>query len=118
MNDSMAEPLEAKHCVPCEGGTKTLTEGETRAFMTSLDTPWNVVDGNKKISRTFTFKDFSAAMRFAVAVGEIAGEEGHHPDLHVSYGKVTVELWTHAIGGLSENDFILARKIELIERKV
>ncbi|MFD3002822.1 4a-hydroxytetrahydrobiopterin dehydratase [Pontibacter toksunensis] len=68
----------------------------------------------KMLRREFTFPDFRAAMEFANKVGDIAEEEGHHPELHISYGKVVVELWTHDIGGVSEDDFIVAAKIDKI----
>jgi 4a-hydroxytetrahydrobiopterin dehydratase len=74
---------------------------------------WDVVD-EIKIRKEFVFPDFVTAMDFANRVGDIAEEEGHHPDLHIYYGKVIVELWTHAIGGLSENDFIVAARINQI----
>lgn len=82
-------------------------------YTREVSAEWKVVDG-KKIHREFRFKNFVEALAFANNVGAIAEEEGHHPDLFVSYGKVGVELWTHAIGGLSENDFILAAKIDLL----
>jgi 4a-hydroxytetrahydrobiopterin dehydratase len=68
----------------------------------------------RRITRTFTFADFKETVLFVRAVAKIAEREGHHPDMHVSYGKVRVELWTHAVGGLSKNDFILAAKIDRI----
>lgn len=73
---------------------------------------WNVVDrdGIKRLRRVFSFPDFKSAMAFAVAVGELAEVEQHHPDLLVAWGKVEVETWTHKIGGLHQNDFILAAK--------
>ena len=81
--------------------------------MAELKLPWEVVD-NKKIRHEFKFKDFKEAMAFINKVAEIAESEGHHPDIHIFYNKVTIELWTHFIGGLHENDFIVASKIELI----
>lgn len=75
---------------------------------------WNLSGDAKKISRTFKFKDFRSAMEFANKIADIAEAEGHHPDLFVSWGKVGIELWTHKIGGLSENDFIIAAKIDAL----
>lgn len=75
---------------------------------------WTLATDGKQITRTLLFKDFAQALQFANKVGDIAEAEGHHPDLHVSWGRVMVELWTHAVGGLSENDFILASKINNI----
>ncbi len=111
--EDMKEDLGSKHCVPCEGGVSPLSEGEIRAYQLQLETPWEVVEG-KKIRRQFSFKDFEAAMKFVNKVADLAEAEGHHPDFLIHYNKVTLELWTHAIGGLSENDFILARKIETL----
>ena len=79
--------------------------------MSELSTPWEVAEG-KKIFRRFSFKNFKEAMAFVNKVADIAESEGHHPDIFVSYNKVKITLFTHAIGGLSENDFILAAKIE------
>lgn len=78
-----------------------------------LKSPWIVTD-NLKISKEFTFKDFSQTIRFVNLVADIAEEQGHHPVMHVYYSKVIIELWTHAILGLSENDFILAAKIDVL----
>ena len=102
-----------KKCKPCEGGTKPLTSDETAEYQ--RETPeWRLEKNETRISREFRFKNFVAAMRFVNEVAQIAEDEGHHPDLHISYSRVTVELWTHAIGGLSENDFIVAAKIDAI----
>lgn len=105
--------LQKKKCRPCEGGTQPLSGEDLTMYTREVSAEWKVVDG-KKIHREFRFKNFVEALAFANNVGAIAEEEGHHPDLFVSYGKVGVELWTHAIGGLSENDFILAAKIDLL----
>jgi 4a-hydroxytetrahydrobiopterin dehydratase len=75
---------------------------------------WTLSTDDKSISKTFTFKNFMGAMHFANAIAEIAEQEGHHPDLAISWGKVGVSLTTHAIKGLSQNDFILAAKIDHI----
>lgn len=100
-----------KKCIPCEAGTPPLTETEIKAFLAQLKTTWDVVDG-KKIKKQFIFKNFKESMQFVNKVAIVAEEERHHPDIHIFYSKVTIELWTHAIGGLSENDFIIAAKIE------
>ena len=73
---------------------------------------WMLADDTKKISREFTFPDFKSALSFVDRIGEIAELEGHHPDLFLAYSRVRIELFTHAVGGLSENDFILAAKID------
>lgn len=103
--------LTQKKCIPCEVGGSALTLDEAHALMAQIP-QWTLADDAKKITRMFTFKDFAGALQFADKIGAIAEEEGHHPDLHVSWGKVVVDLSTHAVGGLSENDFILAAKID------
>ncbi|MDO8269931.1 MAG: 4a-hydroxytetrahydrobiopterin dehydratase [Candidatus Levybacteria bacterium] len=100
--------------MPCEGGTKPLEESEVAKYITLLKTPWHVLDEGKKIEKLYKFKDFKLAMRFVNKVADLAEDEGHHPDIAVSYNKVRITLATHAIGGLSTNDFIIASKIELI----
>ncbi len=103
--------LTQKKCVACEGDVKPLNENEIKAFLGYLKTPWEVLD-SKKIRKEFKFKDFKEAMVFVNNVADIAESEGHHPDISIFYNKVTIELWTHVIGGLFENDFIVAAKIE------
>ncbi|HEY4514443.1 MAG TPA: 4a-hydroxytetrahydrobiopterin dehydratase [Candidatus Paceibacterota bacterium] len=105
--------LAQKKCVPCEAGSPPLSRSSAEALLLQI-TGWNLSVEAKKISKTFKFKNFREAISFANAVAEIAEKEGHHPDLFVSWGKVKVELTTHSIGGLSENDFILAAKINKI----
>ena len=106
--------LQSKHCVPCEGGVAPFDEAKIKVYMPALSLQWEVL-GGKKISHQFKFKNFPEAIAFVDKIVPIAEAEGHHPDLHIYYNKVTVELWTHAIGGLSENDFIMAAKIEALQ---
>ncbi len=101
------------HCVPCEGGVEPMKEEEVATYLTLLKTPWEVEEG-KKIEHKYKFKDFKEAMVFVNKVADLAEAEGHHPDIEISYNKVEIELTTHAIKGLSTNDFILASKIELL----
>lgn len=103
--------LKDKHCVPCEGGMPPLDHEYVQKYAAEVP-EWKVTDDEKSISREFTFKDFVEAMKFVNAVAEIAQGEGHHPDIYIFYNKVRLALSTHAIGGLSENDFILASKID------
>lgn len=103
--------LTQKKCVPCEGGVPKLTNEEIAAFSKEFNEPWNVVD-DMKIVKDYNFKDYVSTIEFVNRVAEIAEEEGHHPVMHVFFSKVNIELWTHAILGLSENDFILAAKID------
>lgn len=107
--------LTKKKCVPCEGGTPPFTSQQIEEYRPYIQHGWLVL-GQKKLRRVFTFKDFVQAMRLVNAIAHIAEEEGHHPDLAISYNSVTVELWTHAIDGLSENDFILAAKIDALQK--
>jgi len=103
--------LSDKRCVACEGGIPPLTDEEVSRYI--KETPEWHADGNFSISRSFTFKDFKEALAFANKVGAIAEEEGHHPDLNLfAYKNLLVTLSTHAIGGLSENDFIVAAKVD------
>ena len=106
--------LADKKCVPCEGGTPPLSEEEVKALLVQLSLPWKA-ENNVRISHEFKFKDFAESMAFVNQVAKVAEGEGHHPDIHIHYNRVLIELWTHAIGGLSENDFIVARKIELLQ---
>jgi 4a-hydroxytetrahydrobiopterin dehydratase len=110
----MTDNLLNKKCVPCEGGMKAFTREEAEVFFPQVS-GWIIDKEAKKISKEFMFKDFVEAMNFINNVAKIAEAEGHHPDIHVFYNKVTLELSTHAIGGLSENDFILAAKIDALK---
>ena len=103
--------LSSKKCIPCEGGTMPLTIPAAEALMKEVN-GWTLSPDAKKISKNFTFKDFAGALAFANKVGAVAEDEGHHPDLEVKWGKVGTTLSTHSIGGLSENDFIVAAKID------
>jgi 4a-hydroxytetrahydrobiopterin dehydratase len=102
--------LEQKHCEPCRGGVPPL-QGEELEKMKAQVPEWQVADDHH-LTRSYTFPDFKSALDFVNRVGAIAEEEGHHPDLYLSWGKVDVKTWTHKIDGLTENDFILAAKIE------
>ncbi|MBA3724728.1 MAG: 4a-hydroxytetrahydrobiopterin dehydratase [Candidatus Levybacteria bacterium] len=104
--------LKQKKCVPCEGGVKPLTPDEYGAFLRTELTGWQDVDA-KMIEKEYKFKDFKEALDFVNKVGLLAESEGHHPDINLhGWNNVTLTLSTHAIGGLSENDFILASKID------
>lgn len=100
-------------CVPCESGTKPFTHEEAKPYLANVK-DWKLEDGVKKIEKKFKFKDFKQALDFVNKVGEIAEQEGHHPDIELGWGKVEIELSTHAIGGLSVSDFIMAAKIDQI----
>ncbi|MGM0395726.1 MAG: 4a-hydroxytetrahydrobiopterin dehydratase [Bacillota bacterium] len=103
--------LSNKKCTPCEIGAIPLQPNEIQNMLKELDEGWSSED-NASIQKTFKFKDFMGAMDFANKIAELAEEEGHHPTLTVSWGKLQVKLLTHKIKGLHENDFILASKID------
>jgi len=105
----MACALTDKKCVPCEGGVPPKTESEAMELLKQLD-GWLLNGG--KIEKSFDFKDFYETIEFVNSVAWICNREGHHPDLEVSYNKCKVIFWTHAISGLSENDFICAAKVD------
>jgi 4a-hydroxytetrahydrobiopterin dehydratase len=102
--------LAEKHCVPCRGGVPPL-KGEELSQLKAQLSSWEVVDEHH-LTRIFQFPDFKTALDFVNRAGAIAEEEGHHPDLCLSWGKVEVKTWTHKIDGLTESDFILAAKID------
>lgn len=106
------EELTQKKCAPCEGGVEPYTLEESKAQLESL-AGWELTQEGQRIRKKWTVKNFMAGMDFFNKCAEVAEADGHHPDLHIEgYRNVSVELWTHAIGGLSENDFILAAKID------
>lgn len=106
--------LAEKKCVACEGGTAPLNRTESEVLLKQLK-DWRLSGDARWISKEFKFKDFAESMAFANKVGDIAEAEGHHPDLQISWGKVVIELTTHAIDGLSENDFIIAAKVDELQ---
>jgi 4a-hydroxytetrahydrobiopterin dehydratase len=103
--------LRNKKCVPCEGGVSKLNKNEITQYKGQIDPAWEL-EGGIKIKRAFNFVNFRHTIEFVNRVATLAEEEGHHPDMQVGYGYCVIELWTHAIKGLSENDFILAAKID------
>jgi 4a-hydroxytetrahydrobiopterin dehydratase len=103
-----------KKCVACEGDVPPLNRVEAEVLMKQLNA-WTLSGDDRWISKEFKFKDFKEALAFVDKVGAIAESEGHHPDIQLSWGKVVVELTTHAIKGLSENDLILAAKIDQLQ---
>ena len=108
--------LAKKKCEPCEGGTKPFDIEESKKYLSLLKTDWELIQEEEfKIRKKYKFEDFVKAMEFVNKVAEIANEENHHPDIFISYSRVTITLSTHSIGGLSPNDFIVASKTELIE---
>ena len=114
MSALTGEQLVHKKCAPCEGGIPPLSRAEAEDQVRQVE-GWSLVHDGQRIRRNWTVRNFMAGVEFFNKVAALAEEEGHHPDLHLEgYRQVAVELWTHAIGGLSENDFILAAKINQI----
>lgn len=104
--------LAKKVCVPCEGGVPPLTPDEIAHFQPQVAN-WNVIDSHH-LEREFEFPDFLQALAATNRIGQLAEQQGHHPDLYLAWGKVGVKIWTHKIDGLTESDFILAAKIDEI----
>ena len=102
--------LASKTCVPCRGGVPPLT-GDELTKLAKQVSGWNVIDEHH-IEKTFTFPDFRKALAFTNKVGELAEQQGHHPDIFLAWGKVGIKTWTHKIDGLTESDFILAAKFD------
>lgn len=115
MEIQSSEQLTTKKCVPCEGGVDPCPLDFTQLQLGKLD-GWYLTNENQRIRKDWTVKNFVQGLAFFEKVGEVAEADAHHPDLHlVSYNQLSIEIWTHAIGGLSENDFILAAKIDQID---
>lgn len=104
--------LAEKKCQPCSGDTPPLKGGDLQSLLKQLD-GWDV-EREHHLSKLYTFPNFVAALAFVNKVGALAEEQGHHPDLYLTWGKVGVQIWTHTIDGLSESDFILAAKIDAL----
>jgi 4a-hydroxytetrahydrobiopterin dehydratase len=118
MQVQAAEQLVAKKCKPCEGGVEPCTREEAERQLKNLP-GWRLTPDGQRIRKDWTVKNFMAGIDFFNHVAQAAENDGHHPDLHLEgYRKVWIELWTHAIGGLSENDFILAAKIDRLPVQV
>lgn len=107
----MPTRLARKECEPCHGDVPPLPREEIEELRRGLDAGWEVVEDHH-VEKAFEFDDFATALEFVNRVGELAEAEGHHPELRLTWGRVDVRIWTHAIDGLTENDFILAAKIE------
>ena len=114
MNQPVAARLAEQECKPCRGGVPPLSAAEASGLLEQLDR-WEIVDGHH-LTKTFSLTDFAAALSLTNRIGNVAEQQRHHPDLHLSWGKVRVDIWTHKIDGLSESDFVLAAKIDAINR--
>ncbi len=103
--------LSGKECVPCKGGVPPLKGKELKSLWDMLGKNWQVVDEHH-LEKEYKFKNFQEALDFTNKVGEMAEEQGHHPDIYLSWGKVKLMVWTHKINGLTESDFIFAAKVD------
>ncbi len=106
----MVSELATKQCVPCRGGVPPLKGNDLTALEKQVE-GWRVIDEHHLI-KTYKFPDFRKALEFTNRVGELAEQQGHHPDIYLAWGKVEVKIWTHKIDGLTESDFILAAKLD------
>ncbi len=104
--------LSAQQCVPCKGGVPALKGDAIKTLLDRLR-GWNVIDEHH-LTKMVPFPDFVQALAFVNRLGELAEEQGHHPDIYLSWGKVRIDIWTHKIDGLTESDFILAAKIDAL----
>lgn len=105
------KPLAERHCKPCKGDVPPMKGEDLAQYRKQLGEDWNII-GEHHMEKEFKLKDWRQAVDMTNKIAELADQEDHHPDILLSYGKVKVTLWTHKINGLSENDFILAAKIE------
>ena len=109
----MKSDLASQSCVPCAGGVPPLKGTDLDALLARLGGEWNVIQEHH-LRKEYKFKDFRQALEFVNRVGVVAEEQGHHPDIHLAWGKVVIEMWTHKIDGLTESDFVLAAKADRV----
>lgn len=112
---SQTPPLATRSCVPCKGGIPPLAGQALADLQAQLGNGWLVIAGHH-LEKEYRFRNFKEALAFVNRIGELAEQEGHHPDLHLSWGLVKVVLWTHKINGLTESDFVFAAKTDLLAR--
>lgn len=105
--------LASRNCTACKGGVEPLSLGQIGPLIAQISQDWEVIEG-KKLEKTFKFRNFADALAYVNKVGQLAEEQGHHPDVFLAWGKVKLTLWTHKIGGLHESDFIFAAKADLL----
>ena len=109
----MTGGLEGKKCIPCEGGVPPLSEKESNNLLDKINDGWQLID-NHHIERTWKFSDFQKALNFVNMAGVICEEENHHADFEIGWGRAKALIWTHKIDGLTESDFILAAKLDVL----
>jgi 4a-hydroxytetrahydrobiopterin dehydratase len=119
--DSSELALGQRECVPCRGGVPPLTDEQINPLLMQLGPGWHVIERDnakhgivKILTCTYRFENFAKAMAAAQRIGEMAEKQQHHPDLHISWGRLVVEIWTHKIGGLTESDFVFAAKCDAL----
>ncbi|MCK6483922.1 MAG: 4a-hydroxytetrahydrobiopterin dehydratase [Phycisphaerae bacterium] len=112
---SEASDLSTKSCVPCRGGAPPLKGGELKKLLAQV-AGWSVIEEHH-LTKNYAFPDFVSALGFVNRIGALAEEQGHHPDIHLAWGKVRVDIWTHKIDGLTESDFVLAAKIDKLSQE-
>ncbi|MAB89847.1 MAG: 4a-hydroxytetrahydrobiopterin dehydratase [Planctomycetes bacterium] len=116
----MNEPLADRECIPCQGGVAPLSAEAVDRFLGDLNgvTPsWEARDGHH-ITKAWSFPDFKSALAFTNAVGAESEDQGHHPDIHLAWGRVSIDIWTHKIDGLTESDFVLAARVDRIAERM
>lgn len=111
MSEDTCAMLAAKECIPCKGGVPPLKGEELAELHGQLGNGWELI-GEHHLEKTYAFPDFRAALAFTNAVGAIAEDQNHHPDIYLAWGKVKVQIWTHKIDGLTRSDFVFAAKVE------
>ena len=104
-----------QHCEPCHKGTTALTPHESSIWLNAL-TGWAIDEKNEWLSKAYSFRNFASALEFVRRIGDIAEQEGHHPDINLGWGYAKINIQTHALNGLHRNDFILAAKIDKIQK--
>lgn len=119
--ETRVRSLAERTCIPCRGDVPPLTREQLAPLLAQVDVAWSVREVSNErrgpvmmLKREYQFKNFKDAMRFAVRIGELAEEQAHHPDMHVAWGKVGVDIWTHKIGGLTESDVVFAAKCDAL----
>ena len=105
--------LASRQCVPCRGGVPPLTPEEANPLLEQLGNGWEVIE-NHHLAKSYDFPDFMQALAFTNRVGEMAEQQGHHPDIHLAWGRVGITVWTHKIDGLTESDFVFAAKCDAV----
>lgn len=111
------DSLVSKNCLPCQAGGTPLDGSQAEGYLRQLKTDWLLVGVPLRVQRTFDFRNFASAQQFALEVGNLSEQEGHHPEIAYGWGYCTVSFWTHKIDGLHENDFIMAAKVEELAAK-